>query len=253
MPAIDPDSFDYQERAVAFIDVLGFAELVKQSAANPTARANISKLIDTNRLFERFTRELLRFAEAAFFSDTFVLSMHSPEIRLIHLIREAGQLCRRLLLQGFPCRGAITTGSLYHQNRFVVGPALVVAHRLEQSVAVYPRVILDDPTISYWENEFRGQGPAHRHLEALIKRDRDGQRFLDIFHPAWGSDFIQWTEFIPSGETIPTDPVEFLNAAWTQIARNRATHIGNLRVLAKWEWLASECNQCADALGIKLA
>jgi hypothetical protein len=214
MPAIDPDSFDYQERAVAFIDVLGFAELVKQSAANPTARANISKLIDTNRLFERFTRELLRFAEAAFFSDTFVLSMHSPEIRLIHLIREAGQLCRRLLLQGFPCRGAITTGSLYHQNRFVVGPALVVAHRLEQSVAVYPRVILD---------------------------------------PAWGSDFIQWTEFIPSGETIPTDPVEFLNAAWTQIARNRATHIGNLRVLAKWEWLASECNQCADALGIKLA
>ncbi len=34
--ASDTNTFDYQERVVAFIDVLGFTELVKQSDANPT-------------------------------------------------------------------------------------------------------------------------------------------------------------------------------------------------------------------------
>jgi hypothetical protein len=144
----DTNSFDYQERAVAFIDVLGFAELVKQSDANPTARAKLGKLITADKLFERFVGKFLRFADAAFFSDSFVLSVHPPESALIYLIRETGYLCRYLLLQGFPSRGAITTGSLYHDGRFVVGPALVGAYRLEQSVAIYPRIILDDATMA---------------------------------------------------------------------------------------------------------
>lgn len=256
MLANDTNYFQYQERVVSFIDVLGFAELVKQSDTNQIARSKISRLLEVDNFFDRIVREFIRFADAAFFSDSFVLSMQSPENHAIHLIRETGYLCRYLLLQGFPCRGAITTGSLYHRDRFVVGPALVDAYRLERSVATYPRIILDDATMAHWKHEFRvdefGSGSAHPQLEGLVKRDRDGQHFLDIFHPEWTSGFLQWTDFVPSAP-IPTDPTDFLKEAWKRIEEGRAAHIGNPLVLAKYEWLATEWTERATALGVKLA
>lgn len=256
MHTSETNSFVYQKRVVAFIDVLGFTELVGQSDADEIAQAKIGKLIDINKLFEKFVGDFLRFADGAFFSDCFVLSMHPPEVRLIHLIRETGYLCRYLLLQGFPCRGAITTGSLYHHGRFIVGPALVNAYRLEQSVAIYPRIILDDATMGHWKHEFRqdefGVGAAHPELEGLVKRDRDGQQFLDIFHPGWASTFLQWTDFVTS-DPIPTDPAEFLKEAWKRIEEGRTAHTGNPKVLAKYEWFATECAERATALGVKLA
>lgn len=180
-------SLDYQERAVAFIDVLGFTALVKGSDADPTARLKIAKLIATNKLFEKFTSEMFPI-DAAFFSDSFVLSMNVD--RLFYLIRETGNLCRLLLLLGFPCRGAITAGALYHRERIVVGPALVNAYQLEQSVSIYPRIILDDAAMAHWKHEFRldesGEGPAHADLESFVKQDRDGQNFVDIFPSCMG-------------------------------------------------------------------
>ncbi len=253
MLASDTNSFDYQERAVAFIDVLGFADLVKASDANPAARAKISKLIGTNKLFDQFMKKL-PFATASFFSDSFVLSMMQAD-RVFYMVREIGYLCRHLLLLGFPCRGAITVGSLYHHKRIVVGPAFVDAYRLEQSVAIYPRVILDDATMAHWKHEFRldefGQGSAHPHLKSLVKRDRDGQHFIDIFNPEWGPNFIPWTEIIPSPDPVPTDATDFLKAANKQIQDGLAANIGRPKVRTKYEWLAAECSECATALGVK--
>jgi hypothetical protein len=76
----DTNSLDYQERAVSFVDVLGFAALVNDSSKDPTARDKIEKLIDTNKLFERFVGTLLKFANATFFSDSFVLSMEASRV-----------------------------------------------------------------------------------------------------------------------------------------------------------------------------
>jgi hypothetical protein len=182
MPSGDANSLDYEKRVASFIDVLGFSALVHESRKHPIARDEIGKLISTDKLFERFVGTMLKFASATFFSDSFVLSMDAS--RAFNLIREAGYLCRHLLLQGFPCRGAITTGLLYHRERIVIGPALIEAYKLEQSVAIYPRVILDDATMELWRKEF-SPGSAHPHLEAWVKRDRDGQHFLDIFNPTW--------------------------------------------------------------------
>lgn len=93
------------------------------------------------------------------------------------MVREIGYFCRRLLTHGFVCRGAITVGHIYHRGRFVVGPAFVDAYRLEQSVALYPRVVLDSAALDVWTDEFRadeyGKRGPHPHFEALVKRDRD--------------------------------------------------------------------------------
>ncbi|HKN26824.1 MAG TPA: hypothetical protein VJY34_02640 [Roseiarcus sp.] len=123
---------------------------------------------------------------------------------------------------------------------------------MEQSVAIYPRVVLDQATMGHWKHEFRidgyGQGPPHPQLEGLVKRDRDGQEILDFFNPEWGPNFLQWTEFVPATETIPIDPIEFLKKASERIEDGRAKHSGNLKVLAKYQWLATELNERVAAL-----
>ena len=138
------EAFKYQSRVVAFIDVLGFKQLVNESDKSPLKRDKVAKLVETNRVLEQYAEKLLtsELAAATFFSDSFVISAKCDNA--IFLIREVVYLCRRLLVLGLPpCRGAITVGSLYHRERIAVGPALVAAYEMETSTAVYPRVILD--------------------------------------------------------------------------------------------------------------
>lgn len=236
--------FEYEQRVLAFIDILGFSKLAQRSSADQNARAQVAKLTEVTKLFERFVAEYLTFAEAAFFSDCFILSMTPPDLRTLFVIREVGYLCRYLLWQGFVCRGAITSGALYHRERLIVGPALVCAYQLEQSVAIYPRVILDDETMAHWRNEFIESSP-HSDFQSMVKRDRDGQNFLDIFSPVWTTT-LPWTEFLPTYDQVPTDPTLFLEKIAVHIAEGLADGVGDLKVRSKYEWLAAQHRDAVD-------
>jgi hypothetical protein len=238
----DEHSFQFEDRIVAFVDVLGFADLVKKAGSSSEAEAKLAGLIATNQLFEKMVQKWLGPSmQGAFFSDSFALSETPPEHWTIRLIRETGYLCRYLLLQGLACRGGIATGPLFHDGRFVVGPALVKAYELEQSVAVYPRIVLDEASMVHWINEVTESATSQ--LRSLVKRDRDGQHFLDLFHPAWPGSFIQWTEVEPLYDPMPVDQAEFLRRAREQVERGLAESEGNQRVRMKYEWLAAELHE----------
>ena len=243
------NSLAYEDRVVAFIDVLGFADLVKASATGAAAHGKISKLIAIYNVFDWFVPQMLdKLVDGGFFSDTFILSAGTSQS--VYLIRETGNLCRYLLLQGFPCRGAIAAGPLHHRERIIIGPALVDAYRAEQSVAIYPRIVVDDATRDYWAEEC-APGSAHPHLKSLVKKDCDGQHYLDIFEPQWG-DFLPWTDFVPATEAVPVDPAQFLTAAFNSIREGLKASGGNEKTHAKYKWLAKKCESHATALGLKL-
>ena len=211
------------------------------SEGNVSAKRSVGNLIDAVKQFDHFINNLLNderpdsFASVAVFSDCFVLSMRPDQV--LYLIRETGNLCRYLLLHGLPCRGAIASGSLHHRERIVVGPALVKAYRLEQSVAVYPRVIVDETTLEHWAEEF-APGSAHPHLQSWVKRDRDGQWFIDIFSP-------HWSDVIPSLGAAPREPGDFLKAAYEPLRQGLANNRNSAKIYAKYAWLASEYNEHA--------
>jgi hypothetical protein len=236
-PSDVTSSLDYQERVVAFIDVLGFADLVKASATDTAARDKTSKLIAIYKVFDWFVTEMLeRLVEGGFFSDTFILSATLEQA--LYLIRETGNLCRFLLLQGFPCRGAIAAGLLHHRERIIIGPALIDAYRAEQSVAIYPRIVVDEATREIWAKECAPES-AHSRLKYLIREDCDGQHYLDILDPQWGV-FFPWTD--KSGtELVPSDPAKFLTAASERIREGLKASSGNATVRAKYTWLAAKC------------
>lgn len=124
----------------------------------------------------------------------------------------------------------------------MIGPAFVGAYRLEQSVACYPRVILDEAAMKLWKEEF-ALPPAHADLKSLVKRDRDGQHFIDVFRREWSTNFIPWTEILPSAESIPIDHVDLLKLMSQQIQKGLADNIGRPKVHAKYEWLATEYSE----------
>ncbi len=247
MSPSDASSLEYQERVVAFVDVLGFADLVKASAADAVAQDEVSTLIAVYKVFDWFTTEILEgIVDGSFFSDTFILSA-TPE-QAFFLIRETGNLCRYLLLQGLPCRGAIATGQLHHRERIIIGPALVDAYLTEKSVAVYPRILVDDATMDYWTEECNSFHPRQK---ALVRKDFDGQNYLDILAPQWSESFLPWIDDT-SSETVPPDPGEFLAAAFKRIRKGLTKSEDRPKVHAKYMWLATECQRHAAALGLPL-
>ncbi len=97
--------FVFEERIVAFVDVLGFSELVRHSEKDSAALAKLARLIATNQLFERVVEKWLGPSmQGAFFSDSFALSEPWPDHRAIYLIRETGFLCRYPTPKGPPER-----------------------------------------------------------------------------------------------------------------------------------------------------
>ena len=63
-----------------------------------------------------------------------------------YLLNAIANLTLDLMQEGLLIRGAIAKGKLYHKKGVMFGPAFIEAHRIEQTVAKYPRVVLSKQT-----------------------------------------------------------------------------------------------------------
>jgi hypothetical protein len=234
------DAFRYEDRVVAIIDILGFSALVKESGSDPTALGKIRQLLRTNELFSKFL-DYFPSAQGAFFSDTFVMSMNIPAHQTLHVIRETGYLCQYLLMQGLLCRGAIAAGALYHDGSYVAGPALVRAHELESRKAIYPRVILDESALEHWRQDV-SEGSANENLAPLVKEDRDGFHFIDIFSELFPANFYQWADFVESFDRLPPH-AEFVTRSKQFVDASLLACAHDDRVRPKYEWLSAQLEE----------
>jgi hypothetical protein len=141
---------EYENRVVAFVDVLGWKEECKKSVDK---KETINKLLkatteikdyakkfslenkDTHSKAEGITqenREQFRSIEFSFFSDNFAVSTPIEYVKAVVEIVKWG--CDLLLNIGFLTRGAITSGLLHHADDIIFGPALVEAVNYEKQV-----------------------------------------------------------------------------------------------------------------------
>jgi hypothetical protein len=137
----------YQDRYCAFVDILGFKELISD--------------LDKGRIKFEEIRELLRFAHDSHhdrlypgfgfygadikqqsISDAVCISALPTPAGLMHVFNALQTLTLTLLRQGFFTRGAVVKGPLYHDDRMVFGDALVKAYTLEQTVVRTPRIMI---------------------------------------------------------------------------------------------------------------
>lgn len=134
----------YQDSIMAFIDILGFRQLVNDEKNIPIIAGILSTLTgNANR-----ENSMSRFrVKTAVISDTIILSSRQ-EGDTLQFFEIVSTLLKFLAINGLLSRGAISIGGLYHDDNIVFGPALVTAYQLEKIKAIYPRVVIDDKAMS---------------------------------------------------------------------------------------------------------
>lgn len=126
----------------AFIDILGFKELLDSSRFEEKIEAIVDKIRSRIRFDGRVYPSLNYLA----ISDTIIITAEEQKGAL--LLRKVGQIQTTLLKLGYATRGGISFGEnlVYSGDigRNIFGKAYVSAYQAEQELAIYPRVVVLD-------------------------------------------------------------------------------------------------------------
>jgi hypothetical protein len=167
----------YAQRYVAFLDILGFSEIVRETDRDALpnrfdARAKTLEEINSRE------HELDDVVGCDFqfqsFSDSIVMSANGTAPGLLYLLSAVRQLALNLLGNGLLMRGAVAKGKLHHVGSVMFGPAFLKAYRIEQQIAKYPRIILSAEV--YEDIKAMAQGL----LDPSYILDDDGPPYLDV-------------------------------------------------------------------------
>jgi len=221
----------YETRILAYLDILGWKDQVERSSKAPSAmvavdaamkrlKAAASDIREYKRVMTRRSRGEWTAPDVTVFSDTVALSCVPTEWSVQVLAIQVQRFCLSLMALGLYTRGAIVRGLLHHKDNIIYGPALNEAHRLESTVAKYPRILVTDgvlpgPLVSMFGDG--GQLPAH-----IIEEDTDTLRFFNPF-----------ASMVRPG-LLGRDVTE---RARTNIARDLETHYVDVGIRAKLGWL----------------
>jgi hypothetical protein len=229
----------YEQRYCAFVDILGFSELI-----NNLSQGTISS--DTLRDLLRIVHAPLRGdhirsfkgsdVRAQSISDAVCISAACSSAGLAHLLYCLEELARRLLEQGFFVRGALVKGNLYHDDDAVFGEALVRAYRLEQDVARYPRIICVS-TVAREIFEFLEQDKTD--FMDVLRQAKDGPYYVHV---------LNLVELVLRSETGRERPdyVEHYNQIAAQIQRRFNESFDQPRHFEKVQWFAKYWNRTIE-------
>lgn len=137
----------YEKRILAFIDILGFENIVE----NTNTAFSIIEIISKNKESKKeFIKEMSEDEiEVTWFSDSIVIS--APlDIYYVHFVLEIiKQMQQELIQHKVLIRGGIEIGDCFHNGEKLFGPAMNKAYKLESEKAIVPRIILSKKLINY--------------------------------------------------------------------------------------------------------
>lgn len=168
----------YKRKVVAFIDILGFKNIIDQTEGDVTIQKKIydvlnsikknilstslsgelnlenvpsEELEDVQKTFELFALAIKSKStvQITHFSDSIVISVDADDMVHVMTVMElVGRTIFKLWNDfNILMRGAITTGDLIHEEDGVLfGPAMVKSYEYETFLAKSPRIIIDEET-----------------------------------------------------------------------------------------------------------
>ncbi len=163
---------NYDETLVSYVDVLGFAELLKERVPEDVARL-LNTMKDNfatgGRVHRTRDDEIVPIFKFFNFSDLIVRTTRiEPGADVGEIIDwelyYLSEIQLFLALEGIVIRGSVCVGPLFadSQESIIFGPALVRAYILEREYAVYPRIVIDPDLI--WSAD---QEELHRKMAGL--------------------------------------------------------------------------------------
>lgn len=174
-------SINYEERIVAFIDILGFKQMVIDSEKDGNEE-KIQSIDNALEFFKKFKSKTYKYnelidveedaqkkgvenfrihelVEINYFSDSIIISVKVENERINEIfstfIVYIAALGNLLIKNGILIRGGIDIENLVHKKGKIFGNALIRAFNLESTIAVYPRII----------ESKKDRYPYHQYLE----------------------------------------------------------------------------------------
>jgi hypothetical protein len=242
----------FDQRVVAFVDILGFRNIVARMNKEPHLFATVRDALKTiNSQAQQFRqyqtatglarKVVLRGGAAPLvqpthfemtaFSDCYVLSEKTATWRVLAAVQALGS---NLLGQGILSRGGVVRGSAYHRGPVVFGQAVIDAYELESNVAKYPRILVSETvrkaTWGYHLGVCQGR---------LYLRDIDGCWFVNVLAPP----LSRWKAL--SDVRVTMDSATFLTSVGAWLRKELQLSQGDLRRSSKLLWLAHHFNTAA--------
>jgi hypothetical protein len=244
----------YEERLCLFLDILGFKNIVNESAKDKTSKPDsFQRPFDVARIHSALSAidraikpsadghdiALKSSKQVTQFSDSIVVSYKLDERSAVfEMLYDMHFLQIELAQRGILVRGAITSGLLFHDQQIVFGPALVEAAELEK-LAMYPRVILSQEIIDLGKKRngtHHSSNDEEKSIRSLLKQDFDGMFYIDYFCLSPGDFDDGWD-----------DLYEYLVTLREMILRlSRLTKDPSIKL--KHSWMRHKFNDVAHAL-----
>lgn len=169
-------SKEYTECHIAFIDILGFKNLVMNEQCdylyNVFQQIRVSSQTGFNIGNEFVSSFLL--VKHYVMSDSIILYIDaSIKDSFFALVRTCQFLQMSLLTMETPIlvRGGITSGSIFSESEIIYGKGLVNSYLLEENTAIYPRIIFTKQTLDNGRRNYESIRPE---IDSLaFYKDRD--------------------------------------------------------------------------------
>lgn len=235
----------YESRILAFVDILGFKNMIQQSAFDYKEQQRILnamniihgyKTLNDNGLDGKGLREYG--IQITTFSDSAIISYPIDfEGGLFHVLVDLIHLQIDLSNLGIFIRGGISMGLAYHDEYNAFGPAMNEAYRLESEEAKFPRIILTNQTLCDGIKASESlQNPYDISLlKSLIRQDKaDGFYYLDYLRQYQELDYPECNYYL------------WLSTIRDCLVRSLNTYYSNEKIYPKYCWMLEYWN---DVLG----
>jgi hypothetical protein len=266
----------YENRFVAFLDILGFKELVykiesegEESSDFKRVRSVLNFLheesIESNGqhdlpIYEQkegyILEKELGDPRMSYISDCIIISTESSFDGFKSLCNKLTKFSTDIACDGIFLRGAVTHGKIYHHGPMLFGSAYQKAYELESEKAKHPRIIIDDIVFDVLKSNL-GEFPLNEHAITKVANDFSYlANFPMNYHPQYTPSWLDFLLRIKSRILYYLNTFDSRVSGFGQELRNLDRFCcwkevyawdlcfdgGNNSVLNKYEWLKDEFN-----------
>lgn len=164
---------------ICYFDILGYKDFLDK---NPDEHKNfLMEVLMSDASIESILRNTNTEIELKYraYSDNFIIffpkfsASKYEALRLLSIIVRKIQI--KLLMEfSMIIRGGITCGEFFANDKILFGTGLIKAYDMENSIAQYPRVVID--------NEFFKDELQELEFKNFIKKDNDEQYYVNYFY-----------------------------------------------------------------------
>lgn len=174
---------------IVFLDILGYKEKVRRGdVSKKELLESIIRLVSVIKSIPDYCKFDNEVIEVRTFSDNFLIYYklnkeltYRDALIIFDILDKV--CCTQYYFLGkykLMIRGGVVIDKMYVNDDIVFGDGLIASYELENKVAIYPRIVLDDDTFNKLAEIFKFlSSPIDTNF--VMPKDHDGIRYLDYY------------------------------------------------------------------------